>query len=180
MAKAWKHLLNFRCTGCANCCREPIVLVTDEDIRRIISHTSQKASQIVRFYQPDEIDWSSRNPGWITFKSGQRIMGLRRNRHGCQYLGKDDLCTIYEHRPITCRRYPFDVEFDSEGNIELLGISNTVECLYELDGYNSPGQIKALCKWEEEDEIPYFQKVKSWNRRKKTGGKRKFLKHLGF
>ena len=180
MAREWKHLLNFRCTCCGNCCREPIVLVTDTDIRRIIQHTGQTPADVVRFYKPKEIDWSKRNSGWIKFKSGRRIMGLRRNKNGCQYLGEDDLCTIYEHRPVTCRRYPFDVELDEEGDVEFLSISNSVECPYELDGNNTPGQIKALCKWEEEEETPYNENIKVWNRKQKLGGKKKFLKHLGF
>ena len=107
-------------------------------------------------------------------------MGLRRNSRGCQYLDGDDRCTIYEHRPVTCRRYPFDVEFDEGGGIECLSISGSVECPYELNGYNTLGQIKAICTWEEEEEVPYYDKVKVWNRGSNLGGKKAFLKHLGF
>ena len=96
-------------------------------------------------------------------------MGLRRTENGCQYLGEDDLCTIYDHRPVTCRRYPFDVEMDEQENIELLSISDSVECPYELDGYHALGEIKALCVWEEEEENPYFEKIEIWNKKKKTG-----------
>lgn len=180
MPKTWKKLLNFKCTCCGNCCREPIVLVTDEDIIRIIAHTGQVANDIVRFYKPEEIAWGKKQPGWIEFRSGRRIMGLRRNQKGCQYLSKDDLCTIYEHRPVTCRRYPFDVELGSTGNIELLSISQSVECIYELDGHNTVGQIKALCNWEEREEIPYYDKIETWNKKKKNRSRNQFLKHLGF
>ena len=34
-------------------------------------------------------------------------------------------------------------------------------------------------RWEEEEETPYFAKVKDWNRLRKPGGKKSFLKHLG-
>ena len=180
MAREWKHLLNFRCTCCGNCCREPIVLVTDTDIRRIVKQTGQEASDIVRFYKPKEIEWGTDKPGWINFKSGKRILGLRRTKRGCQYLGEDDLCTIYDHRPITCRRYPFNVELDEGGDVEFLSISDSVDCPYELDGHNTPGQIKALCNWEDKEETPYNEKVNAWNRKRKIGGKTKFLKHLGF
>lgn len=180
MADSWKELLNFRCTCCGNCCREPIVLITDQDIRRIQAHTDQPASDIAAFYKPSEIAWEKHQPGWIFLKSGRRIMGLKRTEEGCQYLGDDDMCTIYEHRPVTCRRYPFDLELDETGNIELLSISQSVDCPYELDGENSLKEIKALADWEEEEENPYFEKLESWNKKKKPGGKKKFLKYLGF
>jgi Fe-S-cluster containining protein len=180
MAGKWKHLLNFKCTCCGNCCREPIVLVTDQDIRRIMAQTGQQALDIVDFFKPSEIEWSKRNPGWIRFKKGRRIMGLRRDENGCQYLGEDELCTIYEHRPITCRRYPFNVEFNGNGDVSLLTISDSVECPYELDGENDPSEIKALCDWEEQEENPYNEMVEKWNNRKRAGGKKKFLKFMGF
>lgn len=180
MAQSWKDLLSFRCTCCGNCCREPIVLVTDEDVRRIMQGTKQAAYDIVDFYKPNEIEWGKDQPGWIRFKSGQRIMGLRRTEEGCQYLGDDDMCTIYNHRPVTCRRYPFDLEFDEGGDIELLSISKSVDCPYELDGYNPLGEIRAIAKWEEWEEKPYFDKLDAWNDQKKPGGKKAFLKFLGF
>ncbi len=180
MAESWKELLHFRCTCCGNCCREPIVLVTDEDIRRVQAHTGQPAYEIVDFYKPSEIAWEKDQPGWVRLKSGRRIMGLKRTEEGCQYLGEDDLCSIYEHRPVTCRRYPFDLEIADNGNIELLSISQSVECPYELDGENNLSEIKAMADWEEKEENPYFEKLEQWHERKKTGGKKKFLKFLGF
>jgi len=183
MADDWKKLLSFRCTCCGNCCREPIVLVTDADIRRVIRHTGQQASQVVAFYKPKDIEWSTKNPGWIRFGSSKRIMGLQRTEEGCKYLGDDDLCSIYEHRPITCRRYPFDIDFNEDDEIVLLHISDSVsECPYELDGHNSPAHLKAMCAWEEKEEDPYFEKVRDWNRKQaKSGfGKEEFLDFLGF
>lgn len=180
MAKTWKRLLRFRCTCCGNCCREPIALVTDEDIRRIVRHTGRTAGNVVEFYTSDEIEWSLSNPGWIRLRNDQRIMGLRRNERGCRFLGRDDLCTIYEFRPVTCRRYPFNVEFDDRGGVEFLGISDAVECPYELDGENSLMQIKAVCDWEESEEQAYFKRLESWNRRERAGGTREFLRYLGF
>ena len=179
MAKDWRRFLRFRCTCCGNCCREPIVIVTDRDVGRITQHTGQTAEQVVRFYKPSDIGWSTRKPGWIKFRSGKRIMGLRRNRRGCQYLGRDDLCTIYEHRPVTCHRYPFNVEFDEDDRIEGLSISQAVECPYELDGANTMQEIKVICDWEEKEETPYHEKVRAWNRDKTAREKRVFVENLG-
>ena len=180
MSQPWKHLLNFRCTRCGNCCRDPIVLVTDEDVRRIIEGTGQTAYGIVDFYKPSEIEWGEDQPGWIRLKTGRRIMGLRRTESGCQYLGDDDLCRIYNYRPVTCRRYPFDLEFDANGDIELLSISQSTDCPYELDSYTPLGEIKAIAKWEAWEEDPYYALLEAWNTRKKAGNKKTFLKFLGF
>ena len=179
MGKQWEKYLNFRCTCCGNCCREPIVLITDEDIKRIQKFTGQSADEIAAFYPPSEIEWGLDNPGWIKLDSGWNIMGLIRKRDGCQYLGEDDLCQIYEHRPVTCRRYPFDVEFDSNEELSLLGINDSVECPYELDGHYEKRDIKALVDWEDAEEQPYFKLVNAWNKNKKAGPAEQFLTHLG-
>ena len=178
MGQEWQKNLNFRCTCCGNCCREPIVLITDEDIRRIQKQTGQKASEIAGFYSPSEIEWGLDNPGWIKLESGWNIMGLVRGEDGCQYLGEDDLCVIYEHRPVTCRRYPFDIEFDTKDDLSLLGINDSVECPYELDGQNLKENIMAVVEWEDAEEQPYFKLVNAWNKGKKPGSPGKFLSHL--
>ena len=179
MGKDWEHLLNFRCTCCGQCCREPIVLLTDEDVRRIMRHTGQPPEKIATFYPPDEIEWDLSNRGWIKLEEGDRIMGLIRSEEtGCQYLQEDDRCGIYEHRPVTCRRYPFDVEYDSNDELTLLSISDSVECPYELDGRNTPAQIKALVDWEDEEEQPYFALVDKWNAKSTPDGPSGFFAHL--
>ena len=180
MADDWEHLLNFRCTCCGQCCREPIVLLTDDDVKRVMRHTGQPPKEIAAFYPPDEIDWDLSNQGWIQFSDGPRIMGLiRSDEEGCKYLQEDDRCGIYEHRPVTCRRYPFDVEYDHKENMTLLSISDSVECPYELDGRNTRAQIKALVDWEDEEEQPYFKLVDTWNAKPKPGSPAKFFAHLG-
>ncbi len=178
MGQEWEKFLNFRCTCCGNCCREPIVLITDEDIRRIQKHTGQPADKIADFYPPSDIEWSLDNPGWIKLDSEWHIMGLVREEDGCQYLQDDDRCGIYEHRPVTCRRYPFDVEIGEDNELTLLGINDSVECPYELDGQYSKGDIEALVAWEDAEEQPYFKLVEAWNKKKKPGGSSKFLAHL--
>jgi Fe-S-cluster containining protein len=153
-------------------------LITDEDIRRIQKLTGQPANEIADFYTPTDIEWGLENSGWIELDSGWHIMALIRKEDGCQYLGEDDLCEIYENRPVTCHRYPFDVEFDSDGELSLLGINGSVECPYELDGHYEKQKIKALVEWEDQEEQPYFKLVEAWNKKKKPGGPEKFLSHL--
>ena len=81
---------------------------------------------------------------------------------------------------MTCRRYPFDLELEEDGDIKLLSISQSVDCPYELDGYNPTGEIRAIAKWEEWEEEPYYAKIEKWNAPKKVGSKKAFLIFLGF
>ncbi|MBE82005.1 MAG: hypothetical protein CME21_05515 [Gemmatimonadetes bacterium] len=178
MGKEWEKYLNFRCTCCGNCCREPIVLITDADIRRIQKLTGQKSEKIATFYAQSEIEWGLDNPGWIKLDGEWRIMGLVRKEDGCQYLQEDDLCGIYENRPVACRRYPFDVELGENNELTLLGINDSVECPYELDSKYEKKQIEELVKWEDEEEQPYFKLVETWNKKKKSGGAAKFFDHI--
>ena len=91
--------------------------MTDEDVRRIIEGTNQAACDVVDFYKPSEIEWGRRSARLDTFEVWSARYGdCAGPESGCQYLGEDDLCTIYDYRPVTCRRYPFDLEFDEAGD----------------------------------------------------------------
>jgi Fe-S-cluster containining protein len=38
---------------------------------------------------------------------GHYLLGFR--SHPCVFLGKDNLCTIHEFAPMSCRRYPYQI-----------------------------------------------------------------------
>ncbi len=40
-------------------------------------------------------------------------------------------------------------------------------------------EIKTICDWEEEEETPYHEKVRAWNRDKAAREKRAFMEYLG-
>jgi len=54
-APDWHRYLNFRCTGCGNCCRNTVVCITDGDIRRIVEGTGKSPRDFVCFYTHDEV-----------------------------------------------------------------------------------------------------------------------------
>jgi Fe-S-cluster containining protein len=140
--------------------------------------TGRPAAEIVEFYDSTEITTSQRDRGWIEMRAGRRIMGLRKKRGGCQFL-KEDQCTIYEHRPVTCRRYPFNLVLDEQGKIQELSIHRAVKCLYELDGRQSRRELKQTSDWEDRQDATYYGLVKEWNRSKARGTKLAYLRFLG-
>src|SRR5262245_38713278 len=115
----WQKYLKFRCTGCGNCCRDTVVCITDGDIKRIVDETGKSPLEFVRFYTQKEISMSTSDPLWVKFNDQKAVMALRSIEDRCVFLDdKTNFCTIYEHRPVTCRDHPFNVTFSGTGAVE--------------------------------------------------------------
>ena len=90
---------NFKCTKCGQCCR-PIVKVTEKDITRI-----------------EETGWKREDFLAIDPKKEESPMKdtLKQKNFVCMFLKKQRdtngenifICSIYDHRPDICRKYPF-------------------------------------------------------------------------
>lgn len=180
IVKNWTDLLKFRCTGCGNCCKETIVMLTDHDLRRIVEGTGRAPNEFVRFFGEDEINIAKRHPFWIRMANRRVIMALRWGRNRCIFLDKEDMCTIYEDRPVACREHPFNITLSETGAVQDLSLSKVSECLYELDGKIPKRTLSAVCKWNEGESEEYHERIKSWNRRR-TGPKNRtaFVNFLG-
>ena len=77
------------CLECANCCTNTGPLLTDKDISRLAKHLRIKDAEFVDEYVRVDED------GDQVFKSMP-----------CPFLGADNYCSVYEHRPKACREYP--------------------------------------------------------------------------
>jgi Fe-S-cluster containining protein len=64
-------------------------MITDKDIERIAKALRKKSSDVMDLYFKVDED------GDMVFKSMP-----------CPFLGADNYCSIYEHRPKACREYP--------------------------------------------------------------------------
>lgn len=77
------------CLQCANCCKTTGPRFTDKDIERIARHLGQKPGEFVdKYLRVDE--------------DGDYVL----QSVPCPFLGEDNYCGIYEHRPKACRDYP--------------------------------------------------------------------------
>lgn len=84
----------FQCTKCGQCCR-PIVKVSEEEIKRI-ELTGRKRQDFLAF--DPKLEHPSKKD------TLQQVNGV------CTFLyrkGEEYFCSIYKHRPNTCKRYPF-------------------------------------------------------------------------
>jgi Fe-S-cluster containining protein len=180
--------LKFRCTGCGNCCKDPLLPLTDADLSRIVAHTGDAPDEIVRWVDRHGIDMDDEPEAFVMLRQGKRVMVLAQNRRGCRYLDADNRCTIYGHRPDGCRVFPFDPTFGRDGTLRRLRIVKVTECPYELDGDNDPERIRHQQERYDDAHARYFEKVKSWNAlqtsRKRQGlgalTAARFLEFLGF
>jgi Fe-S-cluster containining protein len=158
------EILKFRCTGCGNCCKEPLLPLTDVDVKRIAEHTGDAPSDIVRFVDGDAIDMDDEPEAFATLRQGKRVMILRHEYGGCRYLGDDDRCRIYEARPLGCRIFPFDPRWDKNGKVHRLKLIQATDCLYELDGKNDVPALRTLHGEYERATQEYQAKIAEWNK----------------
>ncbi len=87
----------FSCTLCGDCCRNRVIPLYEEDIERL------KSAGYEDFYEStDSIEFE--------LTGAPYKMKLRKDG-SCIFL-EDNMCSVYEIRPDTCRRYPFIVGED--------------------------------------------------------------------
>lgn len=77
------------CLDCGNCCRTTGPLLLEKDIERLSSHLKIKPGTFIETYLRTDED------GDRVFKSMP-----------CPFLGSDNMCAVYAHRPKACREYP--------------------------------------------------------------------------
>lgn len=81
------------CLDCAACCKNYSPRFRGPDIRRISKHLKMKETVFTETYLKvdEEEDYVTKsNP--------------------CPFLGEDNFCNIYEHRPTDCHRFPYTDE----------------------------------------------------------------------
>lgn len=105
--------VHFRCEKCGLCCGDTLcksrnILLLEREITRIAERTSKAA-----------VEFSEKvvNEGHFTHR-------MKKSNGSCVFL-KENLCSIYDTRPIICRFYPFSLN-NVQGNTFVF--SSTNEC----------------------------------------------------
>jgi Fe-S-cluster containining protein len=167
------RLLGFRCTSCGNCCKDPLLPLTDADVKRIAAHTGDEPSEFVKWVDRHGIEMDDEPEGFVSLRQGKRVMVLKHERGGCRYLGDDNRCTIYSARPLGCRIFPFDPTFNKkDGKLRHLVLIQATDCKYELDGKNDVKEMKKLHERYEAATEAFQDKIADWNKQQ-TARKRK-------
>lgn len=177
-----EELLAFRCTMCGNCCTQTIVPVTAADVARLAAGTGIPAERIVTFHAADDFSSGAEDLSYAELDVGRRVMCLRRRKVGdgnvCRFYGKDG-CSVYEHRPLTCRQWPFDVTLDGRGHLQGLAVMDSVPCPYELDGHIDARELSRGTQVSQSADRRWAEQVARWNKRHPGGTTQAFLAFVG-
>jgi Fe-S-cluster containining protein len=172
-----KNFTTFECSRCSTCCCVPVVPVTDSDIKRIVAEKGKPVSSFVRFYSPSEMDFDSESDVWIRFPYGKRAMGLRRRKDRCIFLDDEKSCTIYKARPMTCRTFPYMIDFDENDKPVKSSLNRIVDCKAKRKKPSPITDVIENVYIEDEEDLLYFERIREWNYRPQ-GGAEAFLSYL--
>lgn len=98
------------CLSCANCCKTTGPLFTQKDIERLAKLFKIKPAQFIEKYLRIDED------------NDYVLQSVP-----CPFLGADNYCSVYEHRPKACREYPH-TDRKKFYQINHLTLKNTLIC----------------------------------------------------
>jgi Fe-S-cluster containining protein len=127
------NYLLFKCRKCGACCRGQrweALLLTEGDVKRLtkaLGYSSMKEFMdkeciLAEVTEPKEVypliggpPVKARYAGFYLkrFKGENRRTVLK--PHACRFVTEDNLCSIYEARPIVCRRFPYTTYRNQQG-----------------------------------------------------------------
>jgi Fe-S-cluster containining protein len=161
------NTVNFKCHSCRHCCRDVVCLPTPWDVIRIVNGTGLHPSRFIEFIRPDEVSGVNKgDPTWLECTSGRFIMAVKRDAtKGCHFLHpKTSLCKIYEHRPILCRLYPYQLHETRDGAFKSFSLHTKVECPRNRDGEVETAPLYAMYCEDRENQQDYADLVDVFNR----------------
>jgi Fe-S-cluster containining protein len=172
-------LLKTNCAGCGYCCSGLVAPITDSDLLRMVKASGKNASDIAGVFRPSEIDYEEDREGWIYLSGGKKVLALKKKHGRCVFLTKDNTCSIYTHRAMTCRTYPLCVTYEKSKITDISYISGENCKKRPGTSLNSKKVLKNAKNEDTEDE-KYYKKVNKFNKLYKNKSKADFLNFLGF
>ncbi len=166
-----RESVRFRCHHCGHCCTEVVCLPTPWDVLRIVRETGANPYLFLEFLGPDDIsEVEPDDPTWLEVSRRRRIMALRRDEQACYFLDRATrFCTIYEHRPLLCRLYPFAHEESESGEYLGFSLHEDVGCPRHRDGRVPVAPLRAMFLEDQEHQEEYARLVKAFNNDPRPG-----------
>jgi len=122
--KILRHIY-FKCTGCAQCCKDNYIPVTEEDLE-ILTSNGYEIDQILEDLSPVLIPKGDNQ----YFKA--YLLRKKPFINECIFLDTDNACKVHSFKPMSCKIYPFAIK--EEDNRVFITIHPSNVCKYiELD-----------------------------------------------
>lgn len=110
-----KAFAKIDCLQCGNCCKTMTPTWTSADVKRISSHLEMTADEFRKkwLYKDEEGDWLNKSLP-------------------CQFLNKDNTCSVYSIRPKDCAGFPHIKQSDFAYAHDV-NAANMLSCPITLD-----------------------------------------------
>ncbi|MEM3399234.1 MAG: YkgJ family cysteine cluster protein [Candidatus Micrarchaeia archaeon] len=160
MEYEYRNATSGPCARCdANCCKNYIVCITANDLLRLADYTkSTEWADAV----PSHLILNPPTSGFFLYDRGKPVeffLCLKRdNRECCVFLNDENLCSVYEARPLLCRAYPFE----KSGSSIVYKKNFRCPSRWELDKKTLDDFTNAVKKHEEEA-AEYGKWCREWN-----------------
>ncbi|MGD6852190.1 MAG: YkgJ family cysteine cluster protein [Candidatus Bathyarchaeia archaeon] len=107
--------ISFTCNGCGLCCGD-----TEHKTRHILLLEAEADAISAETCLPIE-DFAVETSGNAPY-----VYEMKKPSDGKCFFLKNNRCTVYEHRPLICRFYPFELHFDADKDTHIFNY--TLEC----------------------------------------------------
>ena len=141
--------MSYICRQCGKCCRD--LIQKDRGILRGLTLLPEEVDLF-----PEEFVKPYLGLGRRPHESGFNVIAYQLTYEDCPKL-EENLCTIYENRPTTCRQFPFSLDLDEE-NEPILGIDMNCPAASEMVT-NMNGTVEFSDREEAEKLLELSRKV---------------------
>ena len=94
------------------------------------------------------------------------------------FLDDQNLCSVYEARPMTCRTFPYQVDFDDDDQVSDVDLNLIVNCKSKIAPSSPLTEVIEKCADRRRGSKLCFDLIRKWNRKKIIGTSREFLKFI--
>ncbi|MCG3217708.1 MAG: YkgJ family cysteine cluster protein [Candidatus Heimdallarchaeota archaeon] len=134
-----KHIY-FKCTGCALCCIENKIPVTEREYAKIEEMEDIDVSYALESLSPILI------PQRVISDSNRIKAYLIKKKpysHECYFLGDKKMCKIHPVKPFACKMYPFSLRPDHDEAVKILIHPESV-CQFIFDVKEEESNTEAI------------------------------------
>ena len=111
-----KHIY-FKCTGCALCCIQNKIPITEREIAKIEELENIDIEYALESLSPILIPQRGKSDN---YNIKAYIIKKKPFSHECYFLDNNKMCKIHQDKPFACIMYPFSIRPNDDGSVSVL------------------------------------------------------------